>query len=68
MKKTQSVIDCIQFIDNKNLSSDELYRLMNEVEDLALAQEKIEEREQEPIDYYDLNPYAQIERENCANL
>ena len=34
MKKTQNVLDCIAFIESKNMTCDELARLISEVEDL----------------------------------
>lgn len=34
MKKTQNVLDCIAFIDSKNMTCDELARLISEIEDI----------------------------------
>ncbi len=34
MKKTQKVLECLAFIDNKDLSIEELKRLLDEVDSL----------------------------------
>lgn len=57
MKKTQKVIDLVKHIESLDLTTDEVERLLVEIEGLTFREEELEEREEAP--------YRSVERENC---